>query len=375
MITYKYKLYKTERTKHLDKMLREASFVWNHALSLQKRYYSLYGGYISVNKMQKHFSARLKPKLLHSQSVQEILQRLDTSYQRFFKKISTRPPKFKRAKDFTSFVFKQGGYTLNGNVLTINKLHKRYKFSKSRDYEGKIKRIAVKRSKLNEYYVIITTDNNPNTYEKTHNGASVGIDFGLKTYLTMSDGDSFNNPQFLKEDLTKLRRKSRLLSKTKKKSNNREKRRIELCRLHESIQNKRNDYQWKLAHELCRKYDYIFIEDLSLTGMTKLWGRKMNDLSHASFISKLQYVATKYGVKVHKIDRWFASSKTCECGYVNNSLTLSDREWKCPECGLINDRDVLAANNILRRGISELWSEDKTAWAAHHVCTQESPCL
>ena len=86
MITYKYKLYKTERTKHLDKMLREASFVWNHALSLQKRYYSLYGGYISANKMKKHFSARLKPTLLHSQSVQEILERLDTSYQRFFQK-------------------------------------------------------------------------------------------------------------------------------------------------------------------------------------------------------------------------------------------------------------------------------------------------
>ena len=170
MITYKYKLYKIERTKHLDKMLREASFVWNHALSLQKRYYSLYGGYISVNQIQKHFSARLKPKLLHSQSVQEILQRLDTSLSAVFQKISTRPPKFKRAKDFASFVFKQGGYTLNGNVLTINKLHKRYKFSKSRDYEGKIKRITVKRSKLNEYYVIITTDNNPNTYEKTHNG-------------------------------------------------------------------------------------------------------------------------------------------------------------------------------------------------------------
>ena len=109
--------------------------------------------------------------------------------------------------------------------------------------------------------------------------------------------------------------------------------------------------------------------------MTKLWGRKMNDLGHAGFVDKLQYVSSKYDVTVHKVDRWFASSKTCGCGYVNKSLKLSDREWKCPECGLINDRDVLAANNILRRGISELWSEDKTAWAAPHVCTQESPCL
>ena len=106
MITYKYKLYKTERTKHLDKMLREACFVWNHALSLQKRYYSLYGGYISVNQIQKHFSARLKPKLLHSQSVQEILQRLDTSLSAVFqKRYPPDPLKFKRAKRFYIICF------------------------------------------------------------------------------------------------------------------------------------------------------------------------------------------------------------------------------------------------------------------------------
>ena len=375
MITYKYKLYKNEKTKHLDNMLREASFVWNHALALQKRYYSLYGKYVSVYQMQKHFSKRIKPRLLHSQSVQEIIERLDLSYQRFFKKNATRPPKFKRAKDFTSFVFKQGGYSLNGNVLTINKIKKRYKFSFSRDYEGNIKRVIIKRSKLNEYYLLIVTDAVPQPYEKSHNGAFVGIDFGLKTYLSLSDSTSFNNPQYLKEDLPALRHKSKLLSKTRTKSNNREKRRLELNRLHENISNKRSDYQWKLAHELCKKYDYIFIEDLVLTGMTKLWGRKMNDLGHAGFVDKLQYVSSKYDVTVHKVDRWFASSKTCGCGYVNKSLKLSDREWACPECGTVNDRDKNAAENIIRKGISELWSEGKTAPAALHACTQESPCL
>ena len=375
MITYKYKLYKTENTKYLDKMLREASFVWNHSLALQKRYYSLYGKYVPKYQIQKHFSKRIKPKFLHSQTVQEIIDRLDTSYQRFFKKTSARPPKFKRAKDFTSFVFKQGGYSLNGNVFTINKIHKRFKFSYSRKYEGDIKRVIIKRSKSNEYYILLVSDNESNKYGKSHNGASVGIDFGLKTYLTLSDGTSFDNPQFLKEELTKLKRKSRLLSKTREKSNNREKRRLEVCRLHENIYNKRNDYQWKLVHNLCRKYDNIFIEDLSLTGMTKLWGRKMNDLAHGEFVSKLQYVASKYDVNVHKIDRWFASSKTCGCGYVIKSLKLSDREWVCPECGSINHRDLNAAENILRKGISELWSGDKTVSAALHACTRESPCL
>ena len=375
MITYKYKLYKNKNTRHLDLMLREASFIWNHALALQRRYYSVFGKYISANQMQKHFAKRIKPKLLHSQTVQEIIQRLDDSYQRFFKKLSTRPPKFKRAKDFSSFVFKQGGYILNGNVVTINKIKKRYKFSKSRDYEGKIKRVAIKRSRLNEYYLIIVTDANPKQYGKTHNGASVGIDFGLKTYLTMSDGASFDNPQFLKKDLSELRGKSRLLSKTKRKSNNRERRRIDVCRLYESIHNKRDYYQWILAHTLCRNYDNIFIEDLSLTGMTRLWGRKMNDLAHAEFVNKLQYVASKYDVTVHKIDRFYPSSKTCKCGAVNKALKLSDREWVCPECGTLNLRDDLAAKNILRRGISELWSEQKTPSGAVHACTQESPCL
>ena len=104
MIAYKYKLYQTKRTKHLDAMLREASFVWNHALALQKRYYSLFGKYISKNAMQKHYAKRIKRTLLHSQTTQEIIERLDTAYQRFFKKLAKRPPKFRRAIDFCSIV-------------------------------------------------------------------------------------------------------------------------------------------------------------------------------------------------------------------------------------------------------------------------------
>ena len=188
MISYKYKLYKTKNTKHLDNMLSEACFVWNHALALQKRYYRMYGKYIPCAKMQKHFAKRIKRTYLHSQSAQEVLQRLDKSYERFFKHISKRPPKFKRRKDFCSFCYKQGGFTLNGNVFYVNSVKKKYKFSLSRQYEGKIKQLRVKRSRLNEYYICIVTDAKPKQYTKTHNGASVGIDIGLTTYVTFSDG-------------------------------------------------------------------------------------------------------------------------------------------------------------------------------------------
>lgn len=121
MISYKYNIYHSRKTKYLEKMLRECCFVWNHALALQRRYYKLFGKYISVGKMKKYFAKRIKRNLLHSQTTQEILERLDESYNRFFKKLAKRPPKFKSPDKFNSFVFKQGGFTLNGNCLTINK--------------------------------------------------------------------------------------------------------------------------------------------------------------------------------------------------------------------------------------------------------------
>ena len=131
MITYKYKLYRTDKTKHLDQMLREACFVWNHALALQKRYYRLYGKYINCGRVKAHFAKRISRNLLHSQTVQEILERLDVAYKRFFEHLATRPPKFRKAKDFTSIVYKQCGFGLCGNIFAINKIHKSYKFSKS----------------------------------------------------------------------------------------------------------------------------------------------------------------------------------------------------------------------------------------------------
>lgn len=129
---------------------------------------------------------------------------------------------------------------------------------------------------------------------------------------------------------------------------------------------------------MCKQYDYIFIEDLNIEGMKRLWGKKVSDLSHSSFINKLTYIASKYGVIVHKIDKWYPSSKTCECGFVNKNLSLRDRTWCCPKCESINDRDFLAARNILRKGISELESKSNSSDSnigVSCVCIQESHLL
>lgn len=361
MLTYEYKLYRSKRNRKLDAMLREACFVWNHALALQKRYYALTGKYCPCSRLKAHFAKRITRCRLHSQTVQEILERLDEAYARFFKHLSKRPPKFKKAEQFRSIVYKQGGYKLNGNILVVNSIKQHFQFSYSRPWEGAVRQVRIKRSALGDYYLYIVTDAVAHSYGKTHDGASVGMDFGLKTYLTLSDRTRVENPLFLKKGLNDLRRASRRLSKCEKGSNHRKAARLALDRIHEDITHRRDDWQWKLAHELCRAYDTLCIEDLQLTGMNRLWGRKMSDLAFGSFVQKLEHVATKYGCSVVRIDRFYPSSKTCSvCQYVNELLSLSDRSWTCPECGTSHDRDVNAAINILRQGIVSSGSSRKT---------------
>lgn len=232
--------------------------------------------------------------------------------------MAKRPPKFKRADCFNSFVFKQGGFTLNGNILTINKNKKLFRFSYSRPYEGNVKQIRIVRETCHRYSLIIITDHNSiNSRRKTHDGASVGLDFGLKTYLTKNDGGSIVSPLFFKQHQNKIRKLSKKFSNAKKGSNNRRRILFELQQAYKRINNLRSDFQWKLAHELCKQYDYIFIEDLNIDAMKRLWGKKISDLSHSSFVDKLMYVATKYGVTVHKI-----YNRICSSYHIDNIYSI-----------------------------------------------------
>ena len=361
MISYKYKLYKSKKLKALDYMIAEAAFVWNHALALQRRYYRLYDSYISAVRMQKHFAKRIKRHRLDAQTVQELLQRQDAAFKSFFKHVTRRPPKFRKAEDFTSFVFKQTGYKLYGNEFIINKVSKRFRFSKSRDWEGKVKNVRVFRSHW-EWYILIVTDAEPNPLGKTHTGASAGIDFGLKTFMTFSDGTEIEAPRFYRLLMRKIAKWQRLISKAQKGSNHYRAYRHRLNCVYAELHDRRQNWFYQTAHDICRRYEYLFVEDLNIAGMKRMkhWGRKINDLGWSSFLKTLEYIASKYGVTVHKVNRKFASSRLCECGYKNDALTLIDREWTCPVCGTHHHRDLHAAQNILRRGIADLESTSKT---------------
>lgn len=366
MIAYKYKLYKNKRKfKKLNELCNSAASIWNHTLALHKRYYKIYEKSVSKKRMRQQISKLRKNNIywskLNSQSVQEVVDRVYDSYDRFFKGVSKRPPKFKKWSSFKSFVFTQSGYKINDNEFTINKISK-FKFHKSRDYYD-VKNVRIKRDSVNDWWIIITSSKPKEelNYAKSRGGASVGFDFSLSKFLIGSDGSEYNSPLFYYEMQDEIAKANRNLSKKKRGSKNRRKAKNNLARLHRRLKNKREDHHWKLAHELCRKYDFISIEDLNIDGMKKKWGKKVSDLSFSSFVLKLEHISSKYDTKVQKIDRWFASSKTCnECGEKNQKLQLSDREWVCQSCGTLHDRDFNASKNILRQGIVEYKSKSKT---------------
>jgi putative transposase len=289
--------------------------------------------------------------------VQDIAQRIDRSYQLFFRNLKagvrTAPPSFKKVKRYKSFTLKQAGWKLLGsNKVRIQGVI--YKFFKSRNIIGVVKTVTVKRDKLGQFWLYFVTETETEVQSsETRTGESVGFDFGLKTFLTGSDGTEIESPLFFRQYLNDIRRAYSQLSRKKKGSKNRRKANLHLNRVFQRIDNLRHDFFFKLAHELTDKYDVIFFEDLNLKGMKALWGRKVSDLCFGTFLNILQYVAGQKGVKIHFIDRFYPSSKTCsDCGYIYQKLSLKERQWACPGCGVIHDRDFNAALNIHRVGAS-----------------------
>jgi putative transposase len=256
------------------------------------------------------------------------------------------PPSFKKVKRYKSFTLKgKVGYKIEDNIISLNGY--KYKFWLSRPIDGKIKTVTIKRDN-GEFYIFVTVEKEQKRGIAT--GKKVGIDFGLKQFLTLSDGTKIDSPQFHLKNLTKLKRLSRKVSRRLKGSNNRNKAKKELANHHKKIANQRRDYFHKLSNKLASEYDDIFIEDLNIKAMQKLWGRKISDLAFSEFVFILSYKTD-----VHKIDRFYPSSKTCSnCGFKKETLSLSEREFVCENCGFKIDRDLNASINIRRVGASTL---------------------
>lgn len=259
-------------------------------------------------------------------------------------------PNFKKKNNRQSYRLPNQKFKIIGNKIQLEKIGK-VKMVIDRELpNGKLMSVTVSKNPSGQYFASILIETEINHKQKTNK--EVGIDLGIKTFSTQSDGIEIANPKFLNKNQIKLRRLQQHLSRKVKGSNRRNKCKLKIAKLHQSITNQRDWFLHNYSTQLINNYDKIYIEDLNVSGMVKnhCLARAISDVSWGKFISMLLYKADWYGKDVVKVNRFYASSKTCECGVKNNDLKLSDRDWVCRSCGSINQRDLLAANNILKEG-------------------------
>ena len=360
--TLKFRLYANRRNKQLSDTINCAGIAWNHITALQKTNHRIGGKYISKYAMMKHM-AKLRRRggrfgylqNIGSQALQDICSRHDKTYQAFFKWAKSGgakrfPPKFKKVRKYKSFTLKQAGWKLiGGNKIRIGK-HV-YKFSKSRNIHGTIKTVTIKRDLLNRFWVCFSVVQDIET-SQTSTGEIGGFDFGLKTYITDHTGKPHHSPEFFKQGMNEIAKCSRVLARKKKGSNNRKKAKHALAKAHERIANQRNDWQWKLAHELTDRFDVLRFEDLNLDGMKRLWGRKVSDLAFSDLLHKVKHLCNSKGKVFEQIGRWNPSSQCCSCCSHRQDMSLDNRTFVCGNCDLVLDRDHNAALNIQAGGAS-----------------------
>lgn len=358
----KYKLYRADRNRRLNRQRMAAGQVWNHCIALHKRYFRRFKIHLSQNRLKARIAFvrnHLRPewKKLGSQAVQDVIERIERGYKLFFqaKRENSRrkvhPPSFKKVSRYRSFTLKQAGWKLfsPGRVKVGGCV---YRFHHSRDIEGQVKTVTIARDAVGDFWIVFSVETEETAPIKAATGRTAGFDFGLKQFLTGPDGTAIQMPQPLKADLKRLRKASRNLSRKQKGSNGRKRAKKTLARLHRRIADRRRDFHHQLARELAQRFDVLCIEDLCLGGMKVLWGRKVSDLGFADFVSILEHHCRKAGKSLIKIDRYFPSSKLCShCGHVQKELSLRDRTWACPACGVSHDRDRNAAVNIEREGL------------------------
>ena len=293
---------------------------------------------------------------------QAVIDMLD-AYKRFFKQ-HTGYPKFKSKKDNKQSCRFELGAISKKNIYTDYKLslanirNIKFKCNKKyteylQKYKQNIKQATLTRLPCGEYYLSILVDGDL-TRKVKESHYTIGIDLGVKDFIVTSDGEVFENLHFKKSESDKLKRLQKQLFRKENNSNNRNKARIKLAKVYKRITDKKQYYLHQVSNTLINENQVICMEDLNVKGMLRnhKLAESIQELNFGEFKRMLEYKANWYGRKLVFVDRFYPSSKTCNhCGYVNKKLKLSDRQWVCPDCGEIIERDYNAALNIRDEGI------------------------
>lgn len=362
--TYRYRLNPNKKQiEFFEKCFGCVRYVYNWGLDLRVKTYEqskINLGWIDICKKLTILKQNEENKWLKEvpvQCLQSSIRNMDRAFIKFFKE-NRGFPKFKSKKDKQAFHCPQGiSINFSKHKVKIPKIGW-VNFYKNRDFIGKIGTATISKSSTNKYYISILIDDGIKIPPKNSIdiNTSIGIDVGIKDFAVLSNGQVFKNPKYLEKAEQRLKVLQRKYSRKQKGSKRQENARLQLAKAYEKVKNCRINYIHKVTSKIIRENQTVIIENLNINELLKnhINAKYINSISWGEFFRQLQYKTEWSGVNLIQIDRFKPTSKTCLCGFVNNNLQLSDREWDCLNCGRHNDRDLLAAINIKRFGLNNL---------------------
>lgn len=358
---FKYRIYPTKKQIHImNQWLEECRWLYNHLLEERKTSWENDKTSLSLYSQQAKFLSlkEQRPSLasVHSQVLQNVAVRVDLAFKAFFRRVKAgeKPgyPRFRGKGRYDSFTFPQSGFSLDGNTLRLSKIGN-VKVVLHRPIEGSIKTCTIKRSSTGKWYVIFSCEWEPTFLPE--NTEAVGIDVGLHSFATLSDGKHIENPKFFRKEEKELAKVQRKLSKTKKGTPERKKRRKVVARVHERIAWRRQDFIHQHSRKIVDRYGVVAVEDLHVNRMVHnhCLAKSISDAAWSGFFQLLAYKAACAGRQFVAVNPAYTSQDCSTCGH-RQKMPLSERVFKCPCCGMELDRDHNAALNILRLGLQSL---------------------
>lgn len=355
---YKYRIYPNkEQQIYLTKTFGCTRFAYNKMLADRIKTYEENKD-LDIKQLKYPAPAQYKKefpwlKEVDSLALANAQMNLDKAYKNFFRNKTVGFPKFKSKKgnnhSFTTNN-QNGTIYIENNKIKIPKLKSMIKIKQHRNFIGLIKSCTISQVPSGKYYISILVDTENIQLPKSNN--KVGVDVGLKEFAITSDGYFFHNPKWLRKSEKRLAKLQRDLSRKTKGSKNRNKARLKVAKIHEKISNQRKDFLHKVSTQLINENQVIVIEDLRVKNMLQnhKLAKAISEVSWSEFRTMLEYKSIWYGRELIIAPSSYASSQLCSnCGNKSSQTKdLSCRTYICPVCGMIMDRDINAATNLLK---------------------------
>jgi putative transposase len=359
--SYKYRFYPSDEQKHLlAQTFGCCRYVYNWALRERTNAYYQHGERLYYEGTAQRLVLLKKQEetmwlnQVSSVPLQQALRHLDKAFRNFFEGRADYPT-FKKKRNQQAATYASNAFTWNGHALTLAKMDSPLSIIWHRPLPDGCKpsSVTITKDQAERYFVSIQVEEVIKPLEVTPK--MVGLDLGLKSMVITSDGHTYGNPQFFSKDEKKLAQAQRRHARAKKGSKNCAKARLKVARVHKKIADRRRDYQHQLSARIIRENQVVCVESLQVKNMVKnhCLAKAISDVGWSEFVRQLEYKAQWYGRTLVKIDKWYPSSKRCfDCGHILDSLTLDVRTWTCPQCGVVHDRDINAAKNVLAAGLA-----------------------